>query len=105
MVTKEEQRKQREERLTAYKASGQSVKAWCEANGVNPSWMWRKLREEKAVEVDGFGKTAWLKATVTKADAGTTALWVRIGRATVEVRPGFDPESLEKTVRLLSAIC
>ncbi len=105
-VTREEQRKQREECLAAYKASGQSVKVWCEANGVSCSWMWRKLREEKTLEANNYpGQTAWLRATVTDADTGGIGLVVRIGRATVEVRPGFDLESFERVVRLLSAIC
>ena len=113
-MTKAEQEKERQEwaaRIAEYRASGQSVSEWCAANGVKPGRLWYRLRrernQEKANEANRVGPV-WLRATVTGQDCGESddaKLLIRMGKAVVEVRAGFDSELLSRVVRVLRTIC
>ena len=38
-------------------------------------------------------------------EQASNGLVVKVGKASIEVRPGFDPELLSTVVRVLSGIC
>jgi hypothetical protein len=106
-MTKTELRNEWEARVEAFKASGQSTSTWCAAHDLKPyqlrSWL-RKLQPKDtttampsqwmSVEVGGLGHSN-LEST----------LLIRVGQATVEVKPGFDPTLLADVVRTLSEQC
>lgn len=49
-MAKAEQQKEGQEwetRIADYKASGQSVREWCAANGIRPGRLWYHLRRER----------------------------------------------------------
>ncbi len=102
----QERRQQWEERVIAYRSSGQNVREWCAANDVKPERMWYWLRQAKS-QGGKEQSTAWLQAVVSSGTVpGEGAgLVVRVGKASVEVRPGFDPDLLRAVIRALSAIC
>jgi hypothetical protein len=107
-VTRAEQQRQRQEwenKVAAYRSSGQSFGAWCEANDVKPHQLRYRLSQEvKAGKKTDSGPIAWLRAAAGEPaqDAG---LRVRVGGAVIEVRPGFDPDVLSMVVRVLLAVC
>ena len=108
-MTKAEQQQRRQEwekRIAEYQASGQSVREWCAANGVKPNRLWYWLRRtRKSLETKS---TTWVPVELSSVFPGERAsngLVVKVGKANIEVRPGFDPELLSIVVRVLSGIC
>ncbi|HUS90160.1 MAG TPA: helix-turn-helix domain-containing protein [Desulfosporosinus sp.] len=106
-MTKTEQRKEWEARVTAFRASGQSTSAFCAAHDLKPHQLWYWLRKHQPVDTPSAMPSQWL--TVEVGDLGLvdqrSALLVRVGRATVEVKPDFDPALLSDVVRTLAALC
>lgn len=103
-MTKSEQLQRRqewEEQLAAYHASGQSARAWCEANGVKLHQLRYRLERERTKATGKSAPTVWLKATV----AVDSMLRVRIGSAVIEVGKGFDPDLLAAVARSLVGAC
>lgn len=103
-MTRAERQRRRQEwenRIAAYRSSGQSARAWCAANGVKPHQLRYRLSQEiKTCKKADSAPITWLRATAH--DAG---LLVRVGGAVIEIRPGFDPDLFSMVVRVLSAIC
>jgi len=99
-MTKEEQRSLWENRMGAYKASGQSVRAWCAENKVNVSQLYYWLKKDNATAE----QPTWLAMEITEPSVEST-MNVRVGGTTIEVKHGFDPELLLKIVRTLGALC
>jgi hypothetical protein len=85
-------------RIAEFKASGQSVPAWCTAHDVNPNQLWYWLRKENKASAE----TTWLPLDLSDADFQNSLL-VRVGQIAVEVKPGFDPKLLLDVVRTLIA--
>lgn len=99
-MTKEERRIYWADRVAEFKASGQSVPAWCAAHDVKVHQMRYWLKRNKLASAE---KTpSWLPLDLS--DAGLqNALLVRVGGVAVEVRPGFDPKLLLDVVKTLVA--
>jgi len=108
-VARQKLQREWEARIAEYRASGQSVREWCAANGIKPGRLWYHLRRERCQEKAGEGTAPmWLQATLTgpaPEEQDSARLLIRIGEATIEVRAGFDPELLSGVVRVLWAIC
>ncbi len=85
-------------RIAEFKDSGQSVRAWCEGHGVNPRQLWYWLKKEKQESIDS--KLSWLPLDLSDASL-QNALVIRIGRVTIDVKPGFDPKLLLDVVKTL----
>jgi len=107
-MTKVERQKEWETRITEYRASGQSAKVWCAAHNVTPRQLWYWLRKFKSKKDAPFMKSPqWLPVEVSgqlPAEQGN-ALLIRVGKAGIEVRPGFDPALLSQVVRVLVSLC
>ena len=103
-MTKLELRKEWDERVTAFKASGQSTIVWCTANDYKLHQLTYWLRKQKKLTVPTEMSSRWLPVEVgayERKGQGRTLL-VRVGQATIEVSPGFDPELLSAAVRALA---
>ncbi len=84
--------------IAEFKASGQSVLAWCADKNVKPHQLWYWLRKEKPASSENT--LSWLPLNLS--DAGLqSSLIVRVGRVAVEVRQGFDPKLLLDVVKTL----
>jgi len=99
----QERRQQWQQRIAEYRSSGLSAREWCASNGVSPQRLWYWLRRFK-VENDS-GSTMWLPVDVSvrraKGQPEGSGLVVKVGKAGIEVQPGFDPELLLAVVRVL----
>ena len=109
MITgqQQERRFQWKKRIADYKSSGQSVREGCAANGLDPNRLWYWLRRLKTEDAE-TKSTRWLPVEVTglSVEGGQAGgLLVRVGKAGIEVRQGFDPELLVAVVRALSEAC
>lgn len=99
-MTKAERQNVWTTRVAEFKASGQSVLAWCAEQNVNPHQLWYWLRKEKLASTRQT--LSWLPFDLSD-ERLQTSLSVRVGRVAVEVSPGFDPKLLLDVVKTLIA--
>lgn len=107
-MTRAEQRKEWETRVAEYRSSGQSVKAWCSAHNVKPHQLGYWLKRHQVQDDSPFiAATQWLPLEIREQAFRDkdSVLRVRVGEASIEVRPGFDPELLVEVVRILITRC
>ncbi len=97
---RQEQRKEWEERISTYKASGLSMKAWCAANDVKVHQLYYRLGRRRVVK-SSDSQPVWLEVT-PDLDSQSQGLCVRVGKAIIEIRPGFDERLLVSVVRALA---
>lgn len=96
-MTKEEREVYWRELLSKQAASGLSVRAWCDREAVSYtafSYWRRRLAKPQAAPL-----------TLIRVDGGeaeTRGLWVSVGGARIEVRPGFDGGLLKQVVATLA---
>ena len=102
-MNENERNEQWRERIRAYRESGLTMRAWCAAQGIpfNQLKYWlRKLSPGTRKSPT----TTWVTVTPTPpSSAETSPLVVRIGSASIDIRPGFDASLLTQVVRVLEA--
>lgn len=96
-MTKEQREAYWGELLARQTASGLSVRAWCERESVRYTTFayWRRRLGQPL---------AAAPLTLIRVDGGeekARGLWVSVGEARIEVRPGFDAGLLKQVVAAL----
>jgi hypothetical protein len=100
-----------ESRISEFRVSGQSRRAWCEANDVSlrqfQYWFGKFSRQESHSRLQhGNWAQIQLKESVKDSRASIqNALSVRIGPAVIEVRDGYNPSLLLDVVKVLQELC
>lgn len=105
-------------RVEEHQASGESVKVWCERNQVKPDrlYYWsRKYAEATGAKPGGL---QWLSVQVEEAPGSShghasiavppeasRSIRIKVGGATIEVDPGFDPALLATVVKTVQGLC
>jgi len=109
MTKKEQYRQVWMARITAYKNSGQTMKAWCSAQGVTLDQLKYWLRQMKSRSAEAVAQTpaAFVPLTLTEsADLpANSALYLHVGAVRIVVNVGFDPGLLREVVTALRATC
>jgi hypothetical protein len=100
-MTNTELSKRWETRIAEFKASGQSATVWCANNNLKIHQLRYWLRKFKAAEKTTFSSSQWLSVEVGEAPSDSDTLAIKVGKVTIEVRPGFDPQLLAKVVRTI----
>lgn len=110
-TTKIERREEWRKKVAEYQASGQSVAAWCAAQGIKPHMLyyWVK-RFAPTAEPTNNTETQWLPISINdenryKQPIRSGGLLVRVGNVVVEVIPGFNPQLLAEVVKALTQPC
>ncbi|GFN22536.1 IS66 family insertion sequence element accessory protein TnpA [Thermanaeromonas sp. C210] len=106
-MTRAELQKLWEARIAEYRESGQSVKEWCAFHeGISPTQLWYWLRKFKnQTPSPPEISNRWLPVEISEEGSPEQALLVKIGPASIEIRPGFDPDLLTKVVQVLVSLC
>lgn len=106
-MTRAEVRKEWEARVSAFKASGQSVAAWCAANDEKPHLLWAWLRRFRSTDVAVPVPSKWISLEMDDpgSNSSRNVLHVRVGNAVIEIQPGFNPVLLAEVVRTLAGQC
>ena len=102
-----ERQREWEARIAAYRASGQSTKEWCAAHDLKPHQLWYWIRKHQLTDSPTVMSSRWVPVELSDPEPisqGSTLL-IRLGKATVEVKPGFDPTLLTDIIRTLAALC
>ena len=86
-------------RVAEFKASGQSVPAWCAEQDLKPHQLRYWLRKDR----ESGKPTEWIPLNL--GNNSETAVTLRVGQVAIEVRPGFDPNLLLSVVKTLTALC
>lgn len=93
-----------EQRLAEREASGKSIAAWCRENSVSDRqfYYWhKKLRKN---QVGNDQPVRWLPLGVEPTDNVPGSIAVHIGKATVEIKKGFDKQLLREIALVLQTI-
>jgi len=107
-MKKEELRVAWRERIEAYKASGQTQIAFCSKHGLHIKqfnyWLRKHRSENRATDRNASG---WVTLDVKEHTdcLQDNSLKIRLGQATVEVKPGIDQKLLLDVLKTLRAIC
>jgi hypothetical protein len=106
-VARSELRKEWEQRIAEFRASGQTAVAWCAAHDVNLHrfryWL-RKFPTKRATE--STPSVRWLSVKVDEPPVAEDGiLLVRVGSASIEVKPGYNPTLLRQVVQTLATLC
>lgn len=106
-MTKLELKKEWDERVSTFKASGQSRTAWCTANDLKLHQLAYWLRKQQNLATPAEMSSRWLPVEIgaLESKGQKRTLLIRVGPATIEVSPGFDPELLADAVRALAVSC
>ena len=106
-MARTELRKEWEARVVDFRASGQSASAWCAAHNLKPHQLYYWLKKLEPSKAAATPPSKWVPVEVSEETYATTrnSLYIRIGQATVEVKPGFDPALLSDVVQTLKALC
>lgn len=106
---KEEDRKLWMNRIDDYKSSGLTAVKWAEENGVAAHrlrYYIHKFNKEKKLGSNTNSKEIQWASVVPKSPAvenyPNNTLKVTIGKATIEVAPGFDKETFKSVLGILS---
>lgn len=94
-------------RISDYRASGERMTVWCERHQIPVRQMryWLRRLEQAKQPTPAEGKPQWI-SLLPEAKAEVAApILLRIGGATIEVRPGFEPTLLGDVIRTLKALC
>lgn len=100
-----------QDRIKDYRVSQLSAPAWCEQNQVSIHTFRYWVKKFDKESVFASLKTEWLSMKVPVAESNTSTvepscgIHVNIGRASIEVSTGFDPQVFEAVVRILSEQC
>ncbi|MFA9559922.1 IS66 family insertion sequence element accessory protein TnpB [Evansella sp. AB-rgal1] len=97
--------KEWEQRIANLRASGQTQHDWCKANNVSIHSLKYWIRK-----VEGPGKkenstnSKWIPMMVKEESPIIVkeTLQIKIGQATIDVKPGFDPDFLREVIKALN---
>lgn len=105
-MTQAEKRKMWGSRVAAFKASGQSALAWCTAHDLKPHQLYYWISKFKSEDEPVVNQTQWLSMEVGELDTihQSQILKIRVGKAIIEVSPGFDASLLSDVVRTLAVL-
>lgn len=98
----DEERRIWEAKIANYHASGLTAQEWCVANGERLNQLKYRIKQINRAKKANSSAPRWLPVAVNETGRDNTMI-VRIGAASIEVKPGFDPDLLSTVVRVLAS--
>lgn len=96
-------------RITAYKQSGQTMKAWCREQDVTLDQLkyWLQKLKSETGESDSSTPTSFVPLALHESlpVPTSTSLRLQVGIVHIEVNVGFDPGLLRNVVAALRTSC
>jgi len=99
-------RREWEQRIAAYRASGLTQAKWCERNGLKVHQLKYWLKRIEGSNATPNPSTKW--ASVVMEDSSFSeedSIQVKIGECSIEVKQGFHPSLLADVVKVLKTLC
>jgi hypothetical protein len=93
--------------LKEFDKSGLTAMAFAKENGIKPTSLYWQLRKRRSASepVTEEPQDMPVFIPVISEPAGTGKISVTVGRATINIEPGFDQQMLADVVRALGAVC
>lgn len=106
-VKLEKLRESWQERVAAFRASGQTGFQWCTAHQLKEHQLWYWVRRFPVNPPSPSSKPHFVPVQIQEQnpDVACIPLLVRVGQAAIEVHPGYDAELLRHLVQTLAAPC
>ena len=105
---REQLRKKWQARVADFKASGKTTTEWCAEHDLKPNQLRYWLRKYKETNEPLNTQSQWLKVEIDDNQVSSchdNTLIVRIGKAVIEVKQGYDKKLLSDLVSTLSELC
>ncbi|MGN8845634.1 IS66 family insertion sequence element accessory protein TnpA [Niallia sp. HCP3S3_B10] len=96
-----ELRKEWEQRISDYKASGQCRAKWCEDNGVSYHQFgyWKRRLKDQSTEKTN---NSWVPVIIEEpTTAQCESLLIKVGSVSIEVTSGFNSTLLAEVIKVL----
>ena len=103
-------------RVNDFRSSGQTAADWCATNNLRfhqlKYWLRRQKQLTASVSTSATSSiatvpTRWLPVEVSTVEAKSSqkTLLIKVGFASIEISPGFDPDLLAEAVLALGKSC
>ncbi len=101
-----ELREEWERRIAVFRSSGQTQVEWCKINNLNLHQLKYWLKKIERPDSNHDTNPNWIPVNLEDSSIENNAgLVVRIGAASIEVKPGFNAAILADVVKTLKSIC
>jgi hypothetical protein len=105
-MEKAELRKEWERRISVFRASGQTQAKWCATNDLKEHQLKYWLKRIEGSNSKQKSKAQWASVSIEEVvEEPNDTLQIKIGEASIEVKPGFNPSFLADVVRTLKNLC
>jgi hypothetical protein len=95
-----------ERRIAIFKESGQTQAKWCAANDLKLHQLKYWLKRVEGSSAKQKPKTKWASVEIEETvEELNETLQIKVGQASIEVKPGFNPAFLADVVRTLKTLC
>lgn len=103
----EELRKEWERRIEVFRSSGLTQTNWCKVNDISIhqfKYWFKKINDNQSSQSK---ETKWISMSVEDESPNnlTDTIQIKIGQATIEVKPNFNPRLLANVVKVLKTEC
>lgn len=98
-----EKQKEWSKKIKKFKQSGQTPEEWCSENNISMRQFNYWFRQETK-KSDNIHTTKWMPVKIKQDNPVHQCLYIKIGIATVEVRPGIENSFLLDILKTLKAL-
>ena len=99
-MAKEQLKKEWEDKIARYEASGKKKVEWCRENGINLRVFYRWCKKIKGQELSIPKVQSWVAG-----ESQASSLNLKIGKVYLEVKEDFNSSLLAAVVKVLGEIC
>lgn len=103
-IARETKQKLWEERITSFRASGLTRKAWCQEQQIPESQLHYWLGKFKRLS-EGTPPTPDRWIGLEPASLGDTGISIQVGEISLAVKRGFDRQVLSDVIRAILTVC
>lgn len=107
-MTKEELRNEWKERIKDYQESGLSMTKWCEKNGNKLHQLQYWLKRYGNISKSKEESTKWVSVDLDSKEnisMKDDSIKLKIRECEIEIKSGFDVDSLKKVVSVVNELC
>ncbi|KJE27986.1 hypothetical protein LG52_3146 [Geobacillus kaustophilus] len=105
-MDKNELRREWEQRIADYRASGLTRAKWCQQNGFKDHQLKYWIKRIEGSTVPSKPSTTWTSVVmVDPSSDNESSIQVKIGECSIEVKQGFNPSLFADVVKVLKFLC
>ena len=110
-MTREELKDLRElwqQRVEEFESSGQAATVWCREHGLKAHQLryWRrKFNQSSSSTPASDNNLQWQPIEIAQHEASASKIEIRVGKATIEAKSGFNKKLLQDLVEALTELC